>query len=324
LLGKSSEPQPAGNGKSHVVPVREISQTRIKSDRVVIRRSSDTFASLPALDFFGQFARSPNGRFTLLWNDHATINGKLRGGRYILIDDGRVVLDRGMSRPQDGKIADNGTFILHDWGELSQLSGTFHAFAPDGREIISRSFAANLYNNGLSGEGAFAVCQTCNSSNSSDSSVLCVYDLVQGQEIACWRPETGWAKDYTFPGNGRVRLIRLEGIPAEYSLQGEFLNRQKCYADDISRGSYYAVRNAFDAGEAISGVGIDALRRGAELAIAAKDERWKAVSFRLLGEIEERAGNDLAALRAYNLALALNPKVGIAKKAAALTKRLGN
>ena len=58
-------------------------------------------------------------------------------------------------------------------------------------------------------------------------SVLCTFDLVAGSEIACWQPETGWANDYEFPGGDRIRMIRRDGVPVDYSLGGEFIDRQK-------------------------------------------------------------------------------------------------
>lgn len=292
-------------------------------NRIYVRHYGDRIVSVPSIDFMGEFAQSPNKRFTLLWQDRMFINGTPRTGRYILIDDGRVVLDARITRPQDGKVADNGTFILNDWGTNDVLSGTFHAFAADGRWIVSRSFAANLLNNGLSKDGRLAVSQTCNAPGSPDSSVLCVFDLEQGREVACWQPESGWADDYEFPGGDRVRMIRREGVPLDYSLDGEFVDRRKWYADEVARGSYYVIKNALKVGEEVTGLGLDALREGIKAAVAGQHGHWQAESLRLLGELEEQAGNDQAALETFRRALAINPKIGVAKRAAVLTKRLG-
>ena len=271
----------------------------------------------------GQHAESPDGRFVLLWQDRMMINGTLRGGRYVLLDDGRVVADRSMARPQHGKVAENGTCILNDWEASDTLSGTFRAFSADGREIMSRRFSANLLNNGLSPDGRLAECQTCNSPGSADSSVLCVFDLAAGREIACWQPESGWANGYEFPGGDRVRMIRPSGVPLDYRLDGEFLDRRVWYADEVARGTFHVIASALNAGEPVTRLGVDDLRAGAKVAVANPDERWKANSFRLLGEIEELAGDEAAALRAFREALAINPRVGVAKKASVLTRRLG-
>jgi len=152
--------------------------------------------------------------------------------------------------------------------------------------------------------------------------VFCTFDLVAGGEIACWQPETGWAADYEFPDGDRVRMIRRAGVPIDYSIDGKFLDRLKWFADDVMRGVPSVIRYALEEGEAVTGLDLGALRRGAMVALADPDPRWQADTLRLLGEIEEKAGNERAALDAFQKALAINPKIGVAKRAAALLKRL--
>jgi hypothetical protein len=292
--------------------------------RLAIERHGEHIVSVRDIDFIGQCAQSPDGRFTLLWRDRYFLNDKLQGGRYVLIDNGRLVLDEAMARPQDGKVAIGGVFILNDCGSSEELAGTFHAFAPDGCEILARHFIANLFNNGLSDDGRLAVSQTCNAPGSPDSSVLCVFDLVAGQEAASWSPQSGWADAYEFPAGGdRVRMLRRDRAPIDYSLQGDFIDRSKWYREEVARGTFYVIRDALKEGEAVTGLNFDDLRRGANMAIDYPDDRFKADSMRLLGEIEEQAGDDRAALAAYQRALAINPKVGVAKRAAALARTLG-
>src|SRR3546814_4228116 len=67
-----------------------------RPDRITIKHYGEHVVSVRSIDFTGQFADSPNRRFTLLWQDRTSINEKLRGGRYVLIQDGRVVLDERM------------------------------------------------------------------------------------------------------------------------------------------------------------------------------------------------------------------------------------
>jgi hypothetical protein len=86
-----------------------------------------------------------------------------------------------MPRPNDGKVEDNGVFILSDWGSIETLNGTFAAFCPDGTPILSRKLKANLFNNGLSPDGRWAVCQTANAP-SDDSGRLFVFDLALGRK----------------------------------------------------------------------------------------------------------------------------------------------
>lgn len=292
------------------------------SVNLTIRNAGARIAMIDANNFIGQHSSSPNGRFTLLWQDRASICGTTRCGRYILLDRGRIVLDFEMARPQDGKVADNGTFILNDWGASDELSGSFHAFSSDGRQIARRDFAANLLNNGLSNDGALAVVQTCNAPGSPDSSVLAVFDLITGKELACWQPISGWADGYEFPGGDRVRMLRRNRPSLDYRLDGEFLDRLLWYSDGVSRGEHHVIKDALENGEATTGLTSDELRRGIEVAVANADDRFMAQSLRLLGEFEELVGDERAALAAYRRALANNPRIGVAKRASALEKRL--
>lgn len=278
--------------------------------------------SVRELDFVGQRAASPDRRFTLLWNDRYWLDGTLVGGRYFLVDGDVLVATGSMERPQDGKVADDGTFILNDWGASDKLSGTFRAFRANGSEILARRYSANLLNNGLSRDGRLAVCQTCNAPGSPDSSILTVFDLGAGRPIASWTAESGWASGYQFPEGGKhVRLVRHDRPSLDYTLEGEFLDRRLWLRDEVERGTLHIIRRSLAEGEAATGVSTEALRQGARRAAVEGDERFRSEAWRLLGEIEEAAGQAAAALEAYDRALALNPKIGVAKRAAALRKR---
>lgn len=292
--------------------------------RVNIAAHSRRIVSIPELDMIGERATSPDGRYTLVWRDRYWMDGAPVEGRYLLLDRDTVAVDGKMERPQDGKVADNGTFILNDWGDSQQLSGTFQAFRCDGSPIVSRSYSANLLNNGLSRDGRLAVCQTCNAPRSPDSSILTLFDLAAGAEVASWTPESGWAKAYEFPEDGsRVRMLRGDRPSLNYSLTGEFLDRRLWLEDEVRRGTLYVIRRALGEGEGATGLTFEDLRAGVQRALAAGDERVEAEAWRLLGEIEESAGDAGAALDAYEKALAVNPRIGVAKRAAALRKALG-
>lgn len=287
--------------------------------RVNVSSHGGRIVSIPEIDFVGQRAKSPNRRYTLLWRDRYWLDGDVVGGRYLLIDGDAVVVDGEMERPQDGKVADDGTFILNDWGDSQALSGTFNAFRSDGSEIVTRPYSANLLNNGLARDGRLAACQTCNAPGSPDSSILSVFDLEHGAEVASWVPESGWARGYEFEGGERVRMLRGDRPPLDYSLTGEFLDRRLWLEDEVRRGTLYVIRKALAEGEA-AGLSAEDLRAGVRRALADGDERFEAEAWRLLGEIEESAGDSGAALEAYERALAVNPKIGVAKRAAALRK----
>ena len=163
----------------------------------LIPKSQSEFVEIRSRNFYGKCYKSPNNRYALAMcdaNENLTELGSRRSGpgRYLLIDGTQIIFEGKAERPNDGKIANNGTYILNDWGFGDGLQGTFCAFDVAGRPLIKRRFNANLYNNGLSPDGHFAVCQTCISPDSGDGGNLFVFDLTNSVEIAHWEPESGW------------------------------------------------------------------------------------------------------------------------------------
>src|SRR2546423_1242340 len=96
------------------------------------------FISIDSRRFYGLCSRSPTGRYTIAWSDADHSRGiagsrEAGSGRYILLDDQTVVVEDTMQRPNDGKVADSGVFILDDWGFGEGLKGTLRAFDREGR-----------------------------------------------------------------------------------------------------------------------------------------------------------------------------------------------
>lgn len=285
---------------------------------------------ISSMDFFGPHSRSPNGRYTLAWCDGSGLRGGARDsgeGRYILLDGKQVVVDGAMQRPNDGRVADNGTFVLNDWRFSSELTGIFWAFRSDGSLILSRSFSANLFNNGLSVDGAFACCQTCNSP-SEDSSVLAIFDLIGGQEISTFSAESGWASDYEFPPGAGVVRLRYQNDDAAfgYALSGEFIEREQWVTSRLQGGDLYMVKRLLEeAGGSPDVVAAKRLLDAIEIGLGHqnwRDDRSQALGWRLRGEILEATDAVAQALECYDKALALNSKIGIKRRVDQLRKSL--
>lgn len=283
-------------------------------------------------DFTGHFTRSPNGRFLLAWrdaNDEGTHGGaRLVGhGRFILMEDDLVIAEGRAERPNDGKVADNGVFILNDWlFYRAGLEGVFLAFRKDGSRILSRRFEANLYNNGLSADGRIAVCQTANAPGSADGSKLTVFDLNHGQEIASFVPESGWAREYVFPEEGQGVQLKYEDDAAfGYAFDGTFIDRPRWAAAGLAKGDVYFIQRLIhDAGEDVSSADAEAFVRGLTTALKQQrdDTRTRALVLKLRGTCHDRLDAPAAALADYEAALALEPKIGVKRRADALRRNM--
>lgn len=193
------------------------------------------FIDLPSRRFFGPFRSSANRRYKMAWNEgHLADAGTQRRktGRYLLLDGEKVVAEGRITRPTDGAVANNGTFVVIDAKQATDLSGALHAFDIHGKQIILRNFRANIFNCGISDDGRFAVCQTCNSSDENDSGIIAIFDLVAASELSTWMAESGWPSQYTFSPDGRT-------ISLGYQDSGRFVIR---YPATLSIGKNGKIR----------------------------------------------------------------------------------
>ncbi|BDW82238.1 hypothetical protein MACH24_16760 [Erythrobacter sp. Dej080120_24] len=285
--------------------------------------------SIDELDFLGHQAKSPNSRYRLVWADR-TPDGRRGGNRdsghgcWLLLLDDRIVKTGQLERPQEGKVADNGTFILHDWMFGQGLQGRFVAFNSKGQTLIAQQFAANLMSNSLSPDARTAICQTANAPGSDDSCRYMLFDLEAGREIARWEVETGWAEGYEWDREAhRVLICLSDGERAAYDFTGTMVDRAGWQRRRIAAGDLRVIKDILE-----TQVPLDSEMRKlvvAGLARAARDgEVWsQARALRLLGELHETAGELEEAIKAYDDALRLDPKVGVARRVEKLRREAG-
>lgn len=303
---------------------------RASASRLTIDEFSENLVTIDELDFIGHFSKSPNGRFRLIWSDRnpeGTVGGYRTSGhgRWALLDDDRLLVSGQLERPNEGKVADSGTFILHDWLFGDGLNGRFVAYRPDGSEIVARDFAANLFTNGLSADGHFAICQTAHSPGSEDGCKLVLFDLGVGEEIVRWEPETTqWVENYEFDVPGRsVFLHHQDDERLGYRFDGTMIDREGWRTRRIARGDLFVIRDMVK--ELETAPSPDLLQRlfaGLEQAVAAGEIVEQARAWRLRGELNELMGEPREALEAYDRALSLDPQVGVSRRADKLRKEL--
>ena len=204
---------------------------RESSSEEVTRRGG--LLNIDSIGFFGPFATSPNGKYTIAWMDGDISSGKAGSrdegeGTYVLLDGDKVVSKGRLQRPNDGQVADNGTFVINDWMFGNDLNGTFCAFDRKGRKLVEKLFTANLERSAVSPDGKFAVCQTL-ASDTEDNSLLSFFDLDTGGVVWQKIPETlGGAKSYEFDVEGRTLYLAYEGLGKfAYSFSGLFLDEER-------------------------------------------------------------------------------------------------
>ncbi|EKN6001693.1 tetratricopeptide repeat protein [Yersinia enterocolitica] len=290
-------------------------------------------------NFFGQAHVSPNKRWIVGCSDSGCAG---RGG-YRESGNGRVVLvdhqsDKTLheltsfSRPVDAAASDTGNYIVHDSGFGSVLQADIVAIGTDGNEQYRRHYTANVFNIGLSRCGRYACVQTANAS-SEDGNRLEVIDLDLGCTVFSIRPATGWADTYSFDvdavGNLKAIGVEHKGLGRfYYSSTGELQDIQAFKTAQLSKGDYstklMAARDLLKSTPTLDSANKALNAADIALAEGAKDRPdWSAVAHRVRGESYELLGQLPEALKAFEEALALNPKVGVQKRVAKIRKKLG-
>jgi hypothetical protein len=284
--------------------------------------------------WWGFGSRSPNGRWMISWIESDIESGqggnRKRGkGAYLLYDltENRVVKRGRLERPNNGHVADNGIFLLEDWLLGGALQGMLYAFSPTGRVLLKRKFTANLATSGISKTGKYAVCQTCNS-ETADSGSLFLFDLRSGKQLFSASPDAGWTNDYDVDEENVEVVAHIQDVGAfHYDRNGVFIDAARLREESLeSRDCFAALRAAEEylsepsltqeRGHKI----VKALDRALNQ-VPAIDVRWQAEFLKWKGMAHEALGETIDALSAYERALAINPKIGVKRRAAALAKR---
>lgn len=277
---------------------------------------------IPSRRHFGECTRSKNGGFLLTWADNGA------QGRYFLLSGNRILAEGRMARPNDGKVADNGTFILNQWGSGNSLRGTFRAFNYLGEPIIAKRIAANLFNNGLSLDGRYAAVQACNAPGSADNSILLVYDLIQNAEIGRFVPQSGWADDYRFHDDGTIELGYAKLGYFRYALTGEFIDHRGWQEAQLTKGDYSMVLITIEhilkehEGKPSAELAQKLIRAIDRVIPQVVPEHAKtlAMAKKLRGMCLEACGDGEQALLCFQEALAIDPKAGVKRNIERLTR----
>lgn len=296
----------------------------------------DGFLEVARLSFFGTAYTSPNKRWAVGCSDS---DGKGNGG-YRESGNGQVVLvdlenDQvstvltSVARPFSAAVSDVGIFVVHDCGLGSALQADVIAYNVAGKELYRRKFGANVYSIGVSPCGRFLAAQTCNAPKSPDENLLEVHDVEQQKVVFSVHPSTAWSQHYSFDvidGHLKKLWVKLDKLGRfAYSPSGEFLDEQKYLEAQLSKGDYVARILAADkllsSSPSQDAAGIVLRTADEALTQGAKDRTdWAAKAHRLRGEAFEVLKQPANAIAAYELALSLNPKIGVKAKLSSLRK----
>jgi tetratricopeptide (TPR) repeat protein len=291
-------------------------------------------AALKESGFIGNHVQSPNKQFLIAWIDgdldQGVIGARKEGnGKFLIIENGKIILRGEVERPNDCKIANNGSFIINDWLFSNRLNGIFYAYEKTGEELISHRFSANLRDNCISSDGKFAAC-TLGNSNSKDGGLLAVFDLEKGALLNRIYPEDDAGILFEIsPEEKTITFDYTKFGQFKYSFDGMFLDKERWYQAHLEQGSAFDLlyiaeeklreKNTLDT-ETTQGI-ITILNKalGKGLGQYKKEE---AKAYRFIGEAYELMSLFEKAIENYERALSIDPKVGIRRYVDSLKKKI--
>jgi hypothetical protein len=203
-----------------------------KNNEEPIKKLGSRMIKVASIGTFVGYYESENKKYLIACSDLDKSRGvggfrESGEGSYILGENSKVLLIGKLQRPNDGKVSNNGNYIIHDWLFGDGLRGIFYAFDKSGRQLLNHQFQANLLSNGISNDGRYAVCQ-CAISDSDDSGVLAFFDLDAGAIMWKITPENGWANSYLFDSKKRIVCLKYrDGEKCYYNYEEEFICKEK-------------------------------------------------------------------------------------------------
>ena len=300
-----------------------------KSEKDDVRKVGSRMLRISSLDMFGPYSESRNGRYLLLRQDSDREQGRggyreSGNGKFALVDNGSVVFTGECERPTEGAVSNSGTFAITDTLFGDKLGSKLYVYSADGNLIFEHRFSANTLNIGISPEGSHVAAQMCNS-DTDDSGKLFLFDISQAKVIAAFIPETGWAKEYEFSvSDGILTLCYRGNRKYEYRFDGTFLDTERFEFERVEDASptelVLLVREKLKSATNEELPGLLSLIDRAFVGNLSEYHDYRALAFRLKGEINESLGNADQAISAYREAISIDPKIGVKQRLRKLEK----
>ncbi|WP_205514596.1 hypothetical protein [Longitalea arenae] len=138
-------------------------------------------------DLYCEYHQSENKDFILAVCDYdpkQRVGGYRKSGcgHFFVSKNGQTVMMGELQRPNDGKIGNNGSFVINDWLWGDNTNSVAYCISITGEVLLKEKLGANLLNNGISDSSRFAIFITANSNNK-DCDIAILFDTAQKKII---------------------------------------------------------------------------------------------------------------------------------------------
>lgn len=261
----------------------------------------------------GITTHSPNRKYSILVCD--------RQHYYVVYENGSRKFKDKLERPNYGKIADNGIFIIEDWmNDEEKCCGTFYAFNLKNQILIKQKINANIFNSGISDDGKFACVQTSHTKpmNNDDANKLYFFDLQN--KILLWKKAlpSGWADSYNINTITNTLTLNYNNTSVDYDFDGNMKDLNKWSKQRLDILEPYEIKSIAEDLIKTHSVNIDIYEDEIiELLTVAESKGVSnyqlAQCYRWLGENFLTLNNKSKAIKYFDKALKLYPRIGVKK-----------
>jgi hypothetical protein len=298
-------------------------------DRAV--RFDDHIALLRDLDIIGSYAKSPNGRFAVVWSDEDDGRSSGRGAhsRWVLLDQEKVLSVGNCSGDACyGAISDVGRCLIAStlaYGE--ELRSELVGIEWSGKVFFSSRYEALPTAIAISDSARLGAVHFASSPGSTDGNALILLDLIRNQEL--WRRRIAlYPRELVIREDvGLVNSILADGLTCSFHVDG------RTALDDSGYVEYLKAHGASDELAAIAWARMEEVggATAAEPALLvletavdkSADPYFKARTLRELGNAAEKAGLVDLTIKYWRGALQLSPQIGVKKRLADLERQVG-
>lgn len=274
--------------------------------------------------YLTQYKDSPNQQYTLYWEEgKETASNKIVTNCFLFKQDKYISKRKVNFTINNCSVSNIGNFAIDCYIPGSNdLKHTLYAFS-ETKKLLEKKFNASIYSVSISENGNYVVCQTCNSDND-DGNTISFFNLESKKMLWKITGEIFWTFKHIIDiDNKKIWFIDDEYGEFAYDFEGNFIDKDKYLIECRKRASPWQVCD--EAKELLKTILesdiekkdsiIDKVYELTEEAFLKlelnPDVNTESIAYRLRGEIAELRQDKDEAIKMYEKALALNPKVGV-------------
>jgi hypothetical protein len=273
---------------------------------------------------YGRESYSPNKEYCVSYCDGHYEGNKWKNGDIALVKDKTLLFKKKIQRPNDCFVSNNGIVICCDWQNSDALTGRLLIFDIKGEQLFAKKTTANLGMCAISDNSEIALFETYNS-DTNDSDSIFIIDVKQQNIIHRFTRPTSFNKAIIDTDKRHIKLIDYRGFIYEIDFEGNQTNNNDYEKQIMTNGSIHDRLSLYSSKP-------DELKlndaRYLELLTESLTDKDVLYTFgqdkiqRMIGEFYEANDDSVKAIEHWEIALQLNPKIGLKRRLEAIRKKV--